>query len=411
MADKENNIIQNKKKIFFICAEKSGNNIIKQIFEEINNNKEKYDNIDLSNCEFQGVVYEDIAQEFNIKQIFSPKEIAVLGIGDILFALPRILDRITDTAKAIIKFQPDLVLSVDAYDFCIRVAKKVRKIQNKTQINDKNTKFKPITFWHIVAPSVWAYFSGRAKTLAKYYNHLFYLLPFERKYFAPFENNSSSGHQFSSTFIGFPAVFQEVDNKITKQDNLIGITIGSRKHEIKRHYKIIIDTILRLKMYNKDMQFVILATKETEKQIQEYFKKIKNVSIISDENKKKQTIQKCKIVIAKSGTNNLEIGALKTPMITYYKISTLTRIFAFFFTRLKFVNLINITLNKMVIPELLQNNANGENLAWYVIQMLEKPYICDLQLKNIEKAIAQMKSNDLKTPFMIFCEKLNINNR
>ena len=92
------------------------------------------------------------------------------------------------TAKAIIKFQPDLVLSVDAYDFCIRVAKKVRKIQNKTQINDKNTKFKPITFWHIVAPSVWAYFSGRAKTLAKYYNHLFYLLPFERKYFAPFEN-------------------------------------------------------------------------------------------------------------------------------------------------------------------------------------------------------------------------------
>ena len=60
----------------------------------------------------------------------------------------------------------------------------------------------------------------------------------------------------------------------------------------------------------------------------------------------------------------------------------------------------------MVIPELLQNNATGDKIAWYVIQMLEKPYICDLQLKNIEKAIAQMKSNDLKTPFVIFCEEL-----
>ena len=323
-----------QKKLFLICCATSGNNILRQTLQQLQAN-----GIDLSQYELEGIVFEDIAKEFNIRQLFSPKQLSVLGIGDIIMALPRILDRISDTAKRIVEFQPDLVLSVDAYDFCVRVAKKVQTLQTK-----QNETYKHIEFWHIVAPSVWAYWSGRAKTLAKYYNHLFYLLPFEGAFFKPFEQRFE-GHLFQSTFIGFPAVFQEIDNKITTQDNLIGITIGSRTSEIKRHQKVIIDIILRLKVYDEGLQFVIFATKDTERKIKHFFLnrrtlRIKNLSIISDELEKKQTMQKCKLIIAKSGTNNIEIGAFGAPMITYYKTSFLTYLFAKIFVKVKLYELV-----------------------------------------------------------------------
>lgn len=389
-----------RKKIFLICCEKSGNNILRQTLQELNKN-----GIDLSKCELEGVVFEDIANEFNIKQLFSPKQLAVLGIGDILMALPRILDRISDTAKRIVAFQPDLVLSVDAYEFCIRVAKKVQTLQTK-----QTTTYKHIEFWHIVAPSVWAYWSGRAKTLAKYYNHLFYLLPFEGAFFKPLEQRFE-GHLFQSTFIGFPAVFQNIDKKITTQENLIGITLGSRGSEIQRHQKIILDTILRLKVYDEDLQFVIFATKDTERKIKHFFLnrrtlRIKNLSIISDELEKKQTMQKCKLIIAKSGTNNIEIGAFGAPMITYYKTSFLTYLFAKIFVKVKFVNLFNITLNKLVVPEFIQQQATADNIANYTIKLIEKPYLIDFQKTEVAKAIEKMKSPDGKTPIQIICEKL-----
>ena len=389
-----------KTKVFFICAEKSGNNIIKQVLEELKNN-DKYKDLNFENLELKGVVFEDIAKDYNITQLFSPKQLSVFGIGDILFALPRIIDRINDTANAIINFQPDLVLSVDAYDFCIRVAKKVKKIQNKS--TDKN--YKQITFWHIVAPSVWAYLEGRARTLAKYYNRLFYLLPFEKRYFYPYEN-SQQGHKFETTFIGFPAVYQNPDTSIKKQNDLIGIMIGSRQKEIKRHKQVALDTILRLKMFNKDLRFVIFSTKDTTDVITKYFKKIKNLTIINNEDEKITTIQKCKFVIAKSGTNNIEIGALKTPMITYYKTSFLTYILGKMFTKVKYINLFNITLDKMVIPELIQKDANANNITWYAVQMLEKDYICNFQVEQVEKAIKKMKNETEYLPLQIVAQHL-----
>ena len=73
-------------KLFLICAEKSGSNIIKQVLERL-----QKDGTNLQDIEMRGVVYDDVAAEFGIKPLFSPKQIAVLGIGDILTSIPRIV--------------------------------------------------------------------------------------------------------------------------------------------------------------------------------------------------------------------------------------------------------------------------------------------------------------------------------
>ena len=364
-----------KTKIFVICAEKSGNNILKSVLANL---KLKLGEPAFSKIELQGIVYDDMAKTFGIKQLFSPEELAVFGIGDIIFHLPQILDRITFTANKILEWQPNLVLSVDAYDFCFRVAKKVRSHQSS------GTKF-----WHIVAPNVWAHSASRAKKVAKNFNRLFYLLPFEKKYFKPLELQGANG--FTSTFIGYPATFQQRDENITKDEKLIGITIGSRKGEIKRHLGLIVDTIMLLRLCNPLYQYAILATKDTSNQIKQAIKDIKQITIIDDEDEKRQAIQKCSLVVAKSGTNNVEIGALGTAMITYYKTSKITYFLAKMLVKIKLINLYNITLGKMVIPEFIQQNATAENLSNCANDLMLNKTAREQQLQQIVIAINEMQ--------------------
>ena len=151
-----------KKKVFLICAEKSGNNIIDGVLEKI---KTELGEPNFSNIDFEGIVYDDVAKKYNIKQLFSPSRLAIFGIGDILFKIPELLDNISYTEKKKIKTKPNIVISVDAYDFCFRVAKKVRQYSKKS----KDNKIRNIKMLHIVAPSVWAYFPKRAKKVAKYF--------------------------------------------------------------------------------------------------------------------------------------------------------------------------------------------------------------------------------------------------
>ena len=379
------------KKIFLICAEKSGNNIIHQVLNRI-------DKEILKNTELYGVVDDEIAMKYNIKQIFSPEKLAVLGIGDIITKIPSLLDKISYTASKILNIKPDIVISVDAYDFCIRVAKIVKKSNNK------------IKLWHIVAPSVWAYWSGRSKTLSKYYNHLFYFLPFEKPYFKKYEHLGEN--EFLTTFIGYPATFSNNINKeedgynIERDKNLIGITIGSRVSEINRHISIISKTIMLLKIANKDYQFAILATKDTAEYIRNYFKKYRNIVIIDDDNEKKETIKKCVLIIAKSGTNNIEIGSIGTPMITYYKTSPLTYFFAKLFSKTKLINLFNITLGKMAIPELVQKKLTPENLAKTAFYLINNDEERKKQVDNIKIAINQMQREDKKYPLDIVADNI-----
>jgi lipid-A-disaccharide synthase len=377
-------------KIFLICGEKSGDNLINQILDKINKDNDVFNNIELA-----GIVSDETAKKFNIKQFFNPKELAILGIGDIIFNIPKIIDRITDTVNEINNFKPDLIITIDAYDFCIRVAKKIRKTNKTVQI------------WQIVAPSVWAYWEFRAKILSKYYNRLFYLLPMERNYFKPLEkNNYKNSNNFSSTFIGYPASFQEKNTKITKNNKLIGITIGSRKSEVKRHKKLIASVIMKLKIFDNNLNFAIFTTENTEKDIKKLLSDFKNINFFNKKEDKQKIIQECILVIAKNGTNNVEIGALGAPMIIYYKTSILTYLFAKCFAKIKSINLFNIVLNKKIIPEFLQNQATADNLVNEAIRFINDENLRQKQIEEINNAIFLMQRKDKKHPIDIVSEEI-----
>ena len=149
------------KKIFILTGEPSGDKLASKIISKLKNN-------DLN------IVYSCVGgthlNALGIKSIFDLKEITYIGFTSVLFNIFRIKNKINKTVEEIIRFNPDVLFSVDSPDFTLRVAEKVKKINNK------------IKTVHYVAPQVWVWREGRVKKFKKFLDHVLLLFNFEKKY-------------------------------------------------------------------------------------------------------------------------------------------------------------------------------------------------------------------------------------
>jgi lipid-A-disaccharide synthase len=161
------------KKIFIIAGEMSGDLLGYNVMNSIN----KCQKID-----FVGIGGEKM-ESFGLKSLFPMNELSVMGVFEVLPKIFTLNKRIKDTIIEIKKQQPDMILTIDSPGFCFRVIKAFK--------NDK--KIKKV---HLVAPSVWAWKSGRAKKIAELYDLLLCLLPFEPPYFEKYG--------LTTKFVGHP---------------------------------------------------------------------------------------------------------------------------------------------------------------------------------------------------------------
>ena len=147
------------KKIFIITGEPSGDKLASKVISKLQKN---YPNIKFS-C-----VGGTHLNSLGIKSIFDLKEITYIGFTSVLLNIFKIKNKINKTVEEIIKFNPDILFSVDSPDFTLRVAEKVKKLNNK------------INTIHYVAPQVWVWREGRIKKFKKFLDHILLLFDFEK---------------------------------------------------------------------------------------------------------------------------------------------------------------------------------------------------------------------------------------
>jgi lipid-A-disaccharide synthase len=192
----------------------------------------------------------------------------------------RIKNKINKTVEEIIRFNPDVLFSVDSPDFTLRVAEKVKKINNK------------IKTVHYVAPQVWVWREGRVKKFKKFLDHVLLLFNFEKKYF--------DKENIPNTFVGHPLLEQETKSKIdlsniiSNDKKIISLFSGSRSSEVNLILPILIEFINLMNKKFDNFTFVFHATDENKDLISEKINNLnlKNVEVISDENIKEQIITK-----------------------------------------------------------------------------------------------------------------------
>ena len=359
------------KKIFIITGEPSGDKLASEIVSKL-----KLQN---SNIEYLSVGGEHL-NNLGIKSIYDLKDITYLGFTSVLFNIFNIKKKINKTVEEIIKFEPDILFSVDSPDFTLRVAEKVKKL---------NKKIRTI---HYVAPKVWVWRKNRVKKIKKFIDHMLLLFNFEKKYFE-IEN-------IKTTFVGHPLIeYREnkniiSNNLISKDRKIISIFPGSRRSETNVLMPILLNFINLMKKNNYTYDYIFHATNENKKFIIDQVKKsnLENIDVISDENIKLNVLSNSTFAVSKSGTVSLQICNLNIPSIIIYKLSFLNFMIFKLLANIKFANIINIINGREVIPELLQSRCNANEIFKSVIYLLKNPDLIKKQLHTCQETLEGIRS-------------------
>jgi len=359
------------KKIFILTGEPSGDKLASTVISKLKQSN--------SNIEYL-CVGGSYLNELGIKSIFDIKEITYIGFTSVLLNIFKIQNRINKTADEILKFNPDILFSVDSPDFSLRVSKIVKK-------NNRNIKT-----IHFIAPKVWAWREGRVKKMKKYLDHILLLFKFEKKYF--------DKENLLNTFVGHPLLDEvnknniKLENLINDKKKIISLFPGSRESEIKIHAPILFKFIKIMNNKINYFNFFFHSTSKFKNNLLNLLNKenIPNVEVISDDKIKNEILKKSIFAVVKSGTVSLEVCKLNIPSIIIYKMNFINFFIAKLFLNIKFVNMLNIINNKEIIPELIQKDCNPDEIFKSVYYLLKNPELIESQLLDIKSTIGDLKS-------------------
>jgi len=366
--------LNKNKKIFICCTEQSGENIVFNICKKL----KKY------NYQIDGVCGKSSEKYFTNKY-YDISLFKSLGLVEIILSIPKFFRIINILSNKILSNNYELVICVDSPDFNYQLAKKIKNNNYKKKIIQ------------IVAPTVWAWRSGRAKKFSKVFNEIFTLFNFERSFF---ENVG-----LKSTFIGHPiSIIDESDYNNDQEKNLIALLPGSRDNEINKLFPYL-EYIYKYLLANniKGYKIFIPTLPHLIDKLTILTNKWKIKTIISFNNEKNEKFYKNVVVsVTCSGTASLEISKRMIPQIVIYKLNFLTYFIFSFLVNTRFANILNILSNKMIIKEVVNKNLNKKNLLEAFESLLKDQNFRDQQILEVKKYLPEIQSNT--NPYDI-CEK------
>ena len=357
------------KKIFILTGEASGDKLASTVISKLKKKNQEIEYLSVGGSNLT---------EIGINSIFDLKDITYMGFTSVLFNIFKIRNKIEHAVNEIIKFNPDILFSVDSPDFTLRVAEKVKKLKSNIKVI------------HYVAPQVWIWREGRVKKFKNFVDHFLLLFNFEKKYF--------DKENIKNTFVGHPLLEKnniKIDiSNISKGKKIISIFPGSRSSEINILLPILIDFVKLMNKKFYEFLFVFHATDENKNIIINKLNKtnIDNVEVISDKKIKKEILLNSIFAVSKSGTVSLEICNAKVPSIIIYKINFINFLIMKSLVKVNFANIINIINDREVIPELLQNECNATEIYKSVVYFLKNPDFAKKQVDQFTKTLDEIRS-------------------
>jgi lipid-A-disaccharide synthase len=281
-------------------------------------------------------------------------DLAIAGITEVLPRAPTILRHVRNTVAAIRRERPDAVVTIDSSGFSWRIAQRLRRHGER------------VPLIHYVAPMVWAWRPGRARRMARWYDHLMTLLPFEPPYFERVGLSCSYvGHPVLDTGADrgdgarFRAAFGVKDGAL-----LISVLPGSRGGEVRRLLPIFGAALRRLAERIGDFRVVVPTVETVADRVATACRDWPGSPIVVDRPADKyDAFAASRAALAASGTVALELAMARLPMVVAYRLNPLTEAVLDRLVKVRQVNLINLILGATLVPELLGRDCTPQGLA------------------------------------------------
>ncbi|WP_431144598.1 lipid-A-disaccharide synthase [Pseudomonas alvandae] len=291
-----------------------------------------------------------LMQAEGLESYFPMERLSVMGLVEVLGRLRELLARRKKLIQTLIEEKPDVFIGIDAPDFTLNIELKLRQAGIKTV--------------HYVSPSVWAWRQKRVLKIREGCDLMLTLLPFEARFY---EEKGVPvrfvGHTLADT------IPLEADRAAARQalnlpaGPLVALMPGSRGGEVSRLGGLFFDAAERLRAMRAGVRFVLPCASPQRRVQLEALLAGRDLPVTLLDGQSHQALAACDAVLIASGTATLEALLYKRPMVVAYRLAPLTFWILKRMVKSPYVSLPNLLAQRLLVPELLQDDATAEALA------------------------------------------------
>jgi lipid-A-disaccharide synthase len=318
-------------------------------------------------------------QSAHVEPVLDARELAVVGLAEVVHHLPRIYSRYRALLRHIERNPPVAALLTDSPDFHLRLARHLKRLG--------------VPVFYLVAPQVWAWREGRVKTIRQRVDKLLCLFPFEEPWFRE--------RGVDATYIGHPLAVM-VRPQLSLSDFLakhrlapyrkrIVLLPGSRAGEARRHLPVLLEAA-RLLDRRFRLEFLLATPKgfRLDSALSTFREPIRALSIKVVENEAWDCIGHADLALAASGTVTVEAAVLGTPMVTFYKVNPLSWHAGRRLVKVPFLSMVNLVAGRKIVPELMQHDMTPENIAAAAAELLTNHQTAEQMRQDLAEVRAKL---------------------
>lgn len=334
-----------------------------------------------------------LMQAEGLTSLFPMEELSVMGLAEVLPKLRHLFKRRDEVANHVVLARPDVLVTIDSPDFCLRVAKSVRKMAPD------------IPTVHYVAPTVWAWRPERAAKMAPLIDHVLALFPFEPPYMeAAGMSCEFVGHPVVSEPVATPAEVAQFRRTYGLGDAPIILALpGSRVGEVSRLCDRFGEALREVCERHPIARIVVPTTRPVAGKVREMVHRWPGVPIVLDPRDlsagdfataKRAAFKSAHVALAASGTVSLELAASETPMVIAYDMNWFSRRIIASKMLIDTVTLVNIVSNTRVVPEFLGEGCQPTPIARALDTLMTDEDARDAQLDACEQTMMALGAED-----------------
>lgn len=285
------------------------------------------------------------AQGANIVKHY--RDLAFMGFIEVAANLKTILSNLSFCKRDIVEYNPDAVILIDYPGFNLRIARFLHE--------------KGVRVIYYISPQVWAWKKSRVHTIKKVVDKLIVILPFEKEFYQQY--------QISAEFSGHPLLDALPEPKKETpfhpdQRPVVALLPGSRKQEIKK----VLPVMLSVLPDFPEVDFIIAGVSSIG---ESFYKKILGNKIVKIEmNNAYNILGRARAALVTSGTATLETALIGVPEVVCYKAGVISYAIAKRLIKVKYISLVNLIMDKLVVKELIQNDLDRFNLRGELSNLL-----------------------------------------
>lgn len=373
-------------KILVSAGEASGDRYSAQLVEQLRDR--------LPQAEFFGCAGQRM-RAVGVHPVIRAEELAVVGIFEVVRDLPHIYGRFRQLVSVAVAEKPDVAILTDSPDFNLRLAKKLHRAGI------------PVIYY--VAPQAWAWRRGRVRLLREFVDHLLCIFPFEEEFFR--------SHGVETTFVGHP-LSSLLQPTLSRQDfclqyglapeqPLVALLPGSRRGEASRHLGPVLNAVAQLKQ-KWPVNVVLPASTTTGREF--FAKRIADPAVKIIEGESENVLVNADLALVASGSATVEAALLGTPMVVFYRVTTLSWVVGRRAVKVPFYSMVNLLAKRRIVPELIQDDCTGERLAAEAGRLLVNKQERDQMRKDLELVGRGLRTEvpAVQRAAEVICNKLNL---